>query len=72
MGDGWALFLGQEYHIVKWKTSPGDTCETLDTGGAALGPELGMGRGPFPSPGTPGKGSTWWILGRGKEGPSFR
>lgn len=49
MGDGWALLLGQGYQIVKWKTSSGDTCETLGTGGAALDPELGMGGVPFPA-----------------------
>lgn len=72
MGDGWALFLGQGYQIVKWKTSSVNTCETLGTGGAALDPELGVGRGPFLSPGTTGKGSTWWYLGRGEEGQNFR
>lgn len=40
--DGWALLLGQEGEISKWKASSVDICET----------ELGLGRGPSPSPGT--------------------
>lgn len=76
VGDGWALFLGQGYDITNWKTSSLGICKTLSTSRAVVGPEPGVGRGPSPSPGTQpgitGKGSTWWFLGKGKEGQNFR